>query len=156
MALGAQFSDVFHAGLQILVVGFNGKAEITAILRIFMSAVDHRFIRQISDFAKGIPHLLRRSFEQTPAAHGKQCVAAEQGFFFGKPEGRKCYEILKGNLFSCASCPTFEVMKHGIPEIRTWETKGKVFKSLVMKKKHDLVSEVLKEEEPRDDYGNEK
>ena len=47
-------------------------------------------------------------------------------------------------------------MKHGIPEIRTWETKGKVFKRLVMKKKHDLVSEVLKEEEPRDDYGNEK
>jgi len=64
--------------------------------------------------------------------------------FFKKPEGRKCYEILHGKLFSCDFCPTFDVMKNRIPEIRIWDRLKIRFRSIVTPTEDKyVVNEVL-------------
>ena len=39
---------------------------------------------------------------------------------FGDPEGRTCYEILKGDTEPCRKCPTMEIFRTGVPQRRDW------------------------------------
>ena len=39
---------------------------------------------------------------------------------FGDPEGRTCYEILKGDNEPCRKCPTMEIFRTGVPQRRDW------------------------------------
>ena len=61
-------------------------------------------------------------------------------------DGRKCHEVLHGNLYPCDFCPTFKVMHNGIPEIREWKSGDTPFKSIVTSPDSgNIVYETLKE-----------
>ncbi len=39
---------------------------------------------------------------------------------FGNPEGRTCYEMLRGVKEPCRRCPTMEIFRTGVPQQRDW------------------------------------
>ena len=62
---------------------------------------------------------------------------------FGEPEGRKCFDILKGRLFPCDYCPTFRAMDDQMPRFNPWIKSGIKFRTVVTPVSEDLVNEVL-------------
>lgn len=64
--------------------------------------------------------------------------------FFGPIVKRKCFEIFHQRLFPCEECPTFKVMKSGIPQMKHCIIENTHFKSIVKgSKDHLMVHEKL-------------
>ena len=54
---------------------------------VFVGAIDDRLIGEAAQFGERLPHLLRRSFKESSAAHDEERIADEEDLFFGEVVG---------------------------------------------------------------------